>query len=203
VEGVPSGAENILHIMRTRNFQARDASSILVARSADSSVDSGVEAQRESGGMPTLPPTQGPLAPLDRSERRGLLIAAIAIVLLGALVGADRADAHYTVPGGHWHLNREASWYGPGFYGRRTACGKIHSTRSWHVAALKRDIQRCGLRLVICNRGVRPTRCVRVRVMDSGAHHSGRRDLDLAPRVKRALRCGDLCTVNWRTGWPR
>lgn len=26
-------------------------------------------------------------------------------------------------PGGSWHNDPEVSWYGPGFYGKRTACG--------------------------------------------------------------------------------
>jgi hypothetical protein len=87
-----------------------------------------------------------------------------------------------------------ASWYGPGFYGRRTACGKTHTTSSWHVAALHPHLAKCGLRLRVCSTS---TRCVHVRVQDRGAWRSDDRALDLAPRVKAALKCGDVCRVRW------
>ena len=33
--------------------------------------------------------------------------------------------------GGGWTYDPEVSWYGPGFYGGRTACGQAYTARSW------------------------------------------------------------------------
>ena len=88
----------------------------------------------------------------------------------------------------------KASWYGPGFYGQRTACGRTHTTRSWHVAALTPDLAHCGAKLKICSSAMR---CVRVTVQDRGAWRRDGRHIDLAPRVKSALRCGSVCSVRY------
>ncbi len=110
------------------------------------------------------------------------------------------ANAHWLPGAPHWHINREASWYGPGFEGRPTACGEtMRAATSWHVAALQDSLARCDLKVHICNRENR--RCVNVTVQDSGGHRSQRRDWDLTPRVKRALRCPGLCDINWKKGW--
>lgn len=122
----------------------------------------------------------------------------IALIGIGQLLeDTEKADAHWTPYARHWHFNRQMSYYGPGFYGRPTACGKTMSRYSWHVAALKRDLGKCGLKLTVCHR----TRCAEVRVQDRGAWRSDRRDLDATPRVKAYLRCSDLCTIRWRKGW--
>lgn len=96
-----------------------------------------------------------------------------------------------------WHLNRVASWYS--MPGNRTACGQTMTSSSWWVAALQTENMRCGLQVYICHNG----RCVRVRVLDRGANRNDRRDWDLTPRVRRALRCSSLCDhINWRRRLP-
>ena len=72
-----------------------------------------------------------------------------------------------------------ASWYGPGFYGRRTACGQ---TVSNSIRGVAHRTLPCGTRLTL-RRG---DRIVRARVVDRGPFHTGR-EFDLTPAVKRAL----------------
>jgi hypothetical protein len=92
-----------------------------------------------------------------------------------------------------------ASYYT--LYGNRTACGLTMNAKAWHVASLTREHARCGRRVTICHRRSGVNRCVRVRVMDRGKFRSDGRMWDLTPRVKRALRCPDLCTVTWKSRW--
>lgn len=104
------------------------------------------------------------------------------------VIVVSNADAHPM-------KRAQASYYT--LYGNRTACGVTMSDRAWHVAALTREHARCGRRIILCN----GRKCVGVRVMDRGAYRSDGRMWDLTPRVKRALRCGDLCNVRWHHGW--
>lgn len=73
-----------------------------------------------------------------------------------------------------------ASWYGPGFYGSRTACGGILSPGTRGVAHKSLP---CGTRVTIRYRG----RQVRVPVVDRGPYIGGR-EFDLGPGVRTALR---------------
>jgi peptidoglycan hydrolase-like protein with peptidoglycan-binding domain len=60
-----------------------------------------------------------------------------------------------------------ASWYGPGFYGNRTACGQRLRKKTVGVAHKKLA---CGTRVVFAYRG----RWVRARVIDRGPYIRGR-----------------------------
>jgi rare lipoprotein A len=80
-----------------------------------------------------------------------------------------------------------ASWYGPGFYGRRTACGQ---TISDSIRGVAHKTLPCGTRLTL-RRG---DRIVRARVVDRGPFHA-EREFDLTPAVKRALAFGSTGTV--------
>ncbi len=120
-------------------------------------------------------------------------IALAVIVFAMAAIGANQLaeDAGATPPG--WHLNRVASWYS--MPGNTTSCGSHMTESSWWVSALQSENMRCDMRILLCHEG----RCVRVRVRDQGRDRPDRRDWDLTPRVKRALRCSDLCDhINWR-----
>lgn len=88
-----------------------------------------------------------------------------------------------------------ASWYGPGLYGNRMACGG--RLRPGTVGVAHRTLP-CGRRLRIIRHG----RVARVRVIDRGPYNYSR-TFDLTGPVKRRLRCGDLCRVYWRYGWGR
>jgi len=81
-----------------------------------------------------------------------------------------------------------ASWYGPGFYGHRTACGQTFSE----------DILGVAHRTLACGTWVRITSpsglSFTVPVIDRGPFVAGR-SLDLSFALKTALSCTDLCSV--------
>ena len=80
-----------------------------------------------------------------------------------------------------------ASWYGPGFYGNRTACGLLFTPEILGVAHLTLP---CGTPLNLTYGG----RSVRVTVIDRGPFIAGRA-IDLSNATKLALGCTDLCPV--------
>lgn len=71
--------------------------------------------------------------------------------------------------GGGWHLDPSASWYGPGFYGRRTACGREYPPSLHGVA--HRTLP-CGTRVTF--RNPRNGRTITVPVVDRGPYVAGR-----------------------------
>ena len=73
-----------------------------------------------------------------------------------------------------------ASWYGPGFYGRRTACG-LRMTRTLLGVAHRR--LPCGTEVALTYRG----RSITVPVVDRGPFRPGRR-WDLTAATAKALR---------------
>ena len=72
-----------------------------------------------------------------------------------------------------------ASWYGPGFYGNRTACGQTFTSRLLGVA--HRSLP-CGYRVTVRYRG----RSITVPVVDRGPYVRGR-DYDLTNATKEYL----------------
>ena len=81
-----------------------------------------------------------------------------------------------------------ASWYGPGFYGRRTACGQTYTAE---IVGVAHRVLRCGTLVQITS----PTGItLSVPVIDRGPYITGR-TLDLSNATKIALACRDLCRV--------
>jgi rare lipoprotein A (peptidoglycan hydrolase) len=80
-----------------------------------------------------------------------------------------------------------SSWYGPGFYGNRTACGQTYTPEIEGVAHLTLP---CGTALILTY----GSRSVTAAVIDRGPYIAGR-TLDLSNATKLALGCTDLCTV--------
>ena len=80
-----------------------------------------------------------------------------------------------------------ASWYGPGFYGNRTACGQTYTPEIVGVAHLSLP---CGTLLTLTY----GARSITVAVIDRGPYIVGR-TLDLSNATKLALGCTDLCTL--------
>ena len=80
-----------------------------------------------------------------------------------------------------------ASWYGPGFYGNRTACGQIYTPEILGVA---HKTLPCGTLLSLSY----GSRVLTVPVIDRGPYVAGR-TLDLSNATKLALWCTDLCTL--------
>ncbi len=85
-----------------------------------------------------------------------------------------------------------ASWYGPGFYGNRTACGQTYTPEILGVANLTLP---CGT-LITLTYGARS---ITVAVIDRGPYVAGRM-LDLSNATKLALGCTDLCTLRMQLG---
>jgi rare lipoprotein A (peptidoglycan hydrolase) len=69
-----------------------------------------------------------------------------------------------------WHLDANVSWYGPGFYGRRTACGVALTTTTLGVA--HRSLP-CGTKVTFKNPA--NGRVVTATVIDRGPYVGGRR----------------------------
>jgi hypothetical protein len=82
-----------------------------------------------------------------------------------------------------------ASWYGPGFYGNRTACGQTMTTTLQGVA--HRTLP-CGT-LVHLKYGANE---VTVPVVDRGPMILSR-EFDLTYATKLTLGCPDMCTLLW------
>ena len=83
-----------------------------------------------------------------------------------------------------------ASWYGPGFYGNRTACGQVYTPE---IIGVAHQTLRCGTMLVLEYRG----RTMTVPVIDRGPYIAGR-TLDLSNATRLAMGCPDLCTLSMR-----
>ena len=81
----------------------------------------------------------------------------------------------------------EASWYGPGFWGNRTACGQV--LRPGMLGVAHRGLP-CGTEVKFRYRG----RTVRAPVIDRGPFAPGRR-WDLTQATKERLRFPDVGTV--------
>ncbi len=80
-----------------------------------------------------------------------------------------------------------ATWYGPGFFGHRTACGKKLGRKTVGVA--HRHLP-CGTRVTLRYRG----RYVRARVIDRGPYTSGVR-WDLTQKTARKLHMSTTDTI--------
>jgi rare lipoprotein A len=104
---------------------------------------------------------------------------AVRVLVAGA---SDRVDGPVTV-----YRAARASWYGPGFYGRRTACGETLTTSTLGVA--NRSLP-CGTKVTFRYRG----RTVTVPVIDRGPYAGGR-TWDLTAATKRKLGFGSTGTV--------
>jgi len=85
-----------------------------------------------------------------------------------------------------------ASWYGPGFYGNRTACGQTYTPE---IIGVAHRTLRCGTLVVLEYRG----RTLTVPVIDRGPYIAGR-TLDLSNATHIAIGCPDLCTLSMRIG---
>ncbi len=110
--------------------------------------------------------------------------------------GRYRAQALVAVDGrrvtdslGRFNVYRRsfASWYGPGFYGGRTACGQ---TLTGSIMGVAHKTLPCGAKVTF-RLG---HRTATARVIDRGPYVSGR-DWDLTPALKRAIGFGSTGAV--------
>jgi rare lipoprotein A (peptidoglycan hydrolase) len=91
-----------------------------------------------------------------------------------------------------WRLDGNVSWYGPGFYGKRTACG-VAMTQGL-IGVAHRTLP-CGTKITFKN----PSngRVVTARVVDRGPYVSGRQ-WDLTGGLCRALRHCYTGSIYWK-----
>jgi rare lipoprotein A (peptidoglycan hydrolase) len=82
---------------------------------------------------------------------------------------AQRQAKPVTVSRNHWRLDGNVSWYGPGFYGKRTACGLAMTETLVGVA--HRTLP-CGTKITFRNPA--NGRIVTATVVDRGPYVSGR-----------------------------
>ena len=117
--------------------------------------------------------------------------ASTALVEPRSSVRAAPAPARRAGPGPEAYVRDGivlASWYGPRFYGRRTACGQTYTPEILGVA---HRVLPCGTLITLTS----PTgRTVTVPVIDRGPYVAGRA-LDLSNATRIALACSDLCHV--------
>ncbi len=91
-----------------------------------------------------------------------------------------------------WHLDRDVSWYGPGFYGKRTACG-LEMTED--LVGVAHKSLPCGTRITFRNPA--NGRTVTAPVVDRGPFVAGRQ-WDLTGGLCKKL---DHCytgSLSWR-----
>jgi hypothetical protein len=93
-----------------------------------------------------------------------------------------------------WHYDRNVSWYGPGFYGNRTACGQALTTTLQGVA---HKTLPCGTKVTFRN----PSngRTISVPVVDRGPYVAGRQ-WDLTGGTCTYLRACRTGPIEWKLG---
>jgi rare lipoprotein A (peptidoglycan hydrolase) len=146
-----------------------EAQAVAGFESAPATVASPVEAAAPEVTVPVAPvaaPTAPPVPVAPAAASVGVAVQADAIVL--------------------------ASWYGPGFYGNRTACGQTYTPEILGVAHLTLP---CGTPLTLTY----GSRSVTVTVIDRGPYVAGRA-IDLSNATRIALGCTDLCTLRMQIG---
>ena len=124
--------------------------------------------------------------------RRLLVLAAVALAagaLALALGRARNADGGALEPVGSSYDARVAP-YGPGLYGRPTACGK-NLTRATRGVA--HPVLPCGAKLFVSYEG----REVATEVVDRGPHAAGR-DFEVTEALAAELGLSGVQAVQWR-----
>ena len=105
------------------------------------------------------------------------LLAGPAAVVLGCLMGAGAAGAADAKP----VQSGAASWYGPGFHGKRTASGERFDTN--HLTAAHKTLP-FGTQVLVTNE--RTGQSVVVRINDRGPYAHGR-VIDLSKAAAEAV----------------
>jgi rare lipoprotein A (peptidoglycan hydrolase) len=106
----------------------------------------------------------------------------------GVRVGTVDGTAKRSLPNGITvYRTSAASWYGPGFYGNRTACGRTLARGTLGVAHKSLP---CGTKVTLRYRG----RTVVAPVIDRGPY-AGNREYDLTAATKQRLGFGSTGTV--------
>ncbi|HET9614354.1 MAG TPA: septal ring lytic transglycosylase RlpA family protein [Candidatus Limnocylindrales bacterium] len=91
-----------------------------------------------------------------------------------------------------WHFDGNVSWYGPGFYGKRTACG--YAMTESLIGVANRTLP-CGTRVTFRNPAT--GRVVTARVVDRGPYVTGRQ-WDLTGGLCLALGHCYTGSIEWK-----
>jgi len=93
-----------------------------------------------------------------------------------------------------WHFDANVSWYGPGFYGKRTACGMAYTES---IIGVAHKTLPCGTKVTFKN----PSngRIVTARVIDRGPYVAGRQ-WDLSGGLCLALGHCYTGSIYWKMG---
>lgn len=129
--------------------------------------------------VPAQPSTGSPGMP-GGSETRG----SIGTDGRGGLAAEETAPAEPRA-----RITVVGSWYGPGFYGNRTACGQIYDDA---IVGVAHKTLPCGSIVTLTHGG----RTFRIPVIDRGPFVPGR-EFDLSSAARRAFDCPDLCRMEW------
>jgi hypothetical protein len=133
-----------------------------------------------------------------RKERRWIALPLIAAAMLAIApaAGAETGGASPTAPGGAGGdlaftalRSAGATWYGPGLYGRHTACGQLLQPQTVGVA--NRELP-CGTAVKFVYRGHQLV----TTVIDRGPYSSGN-DWDLTNGARRALSFEGAGTIRY------
>ena len=104
----------------------------------------------------------------------------LAILVIGIVTSSVSAEA----------AKVKASWYGPGFHGRKTASGERFN--QWALTAAHKTL-RFGTRVKVTYKG----KSVIVRINDRGPFTKGR-TLDLSKGAARKIGCRGVCVVDMK-----
>jgi rare lipoprotein A (peptidoglycan hydrolase) len=134
----------------------------------------------------TLRPDSALVEPAaSRAERPGATLPRAPRGVVGPATARPAAAApaigSVTAPASGWRRDPEVSWYGPGFYGHRTACGKTLTTTLLGVA---HKTLPCGT--MVSFRNAANGRVITVPVVDRGPYVAGRQ-WDLTGATCRAI----------------
>jgi rare lipoprotein A (peptidoglycan hydrolase) len=134
--------------------------------------------------------TERPSVALPRAVRRSVATPAVGFVAAGPVTTTGGTGASSS----GWRRDPEVSWYGPGFYGNRTACGKTLTTTLLGVA---NKTLPCGT--MVSFRNPSNGRVVTVPVVDRGPYVAGRQ-WDLTAGACKAIAHCYTGPIQWRFG---
>ena len=154
----------------------------------------------------TIPLSAGPTATsipaLDHADRSAGWLGPdtslaepglVASVITRSRVKVPRVDAHAQAKN-YWRFDASISWYGPGFYGHRTACGIAYTQTVIGVAS--RTLP-CGT--LVTFRNAANGRVVTAPVIDRGPYTTGR-TWDMSAGLCTALAHCYTGSIDWRWG---
>ena len=135
-----------------------------------------------------------PPAAARRGERPGAALPPPARGVVPTANQPAAAIGSINVTASGWRRDPEVSWYGPGFYGNRTACGKTLTTTLLGVA---HKTLPCGT--MVSFRNPSNGRVVTVPVVDRGPYVAGRQ-WDLTAGACKAIAHCYTGPIQWRFG---